>query len=129
MWGREMAGKFSLKMPDFQVAFRDLLHAINLRHGTHSFTSLSEGKRAEDFFALKNPTASAGFEPVNLGYKGQHTICRLPKPLHYVFNFDSFVCGNIPCSASYDYSNHVCGTNVTIATETKVYHVCNVSTV
>jgi hypothetical protein len=31
----------------------------------------SEGKRAEDFFALKNPTASAGFEPANLGTKGQ----------------------------------------------------------
>jgi hypothetical protein len=27
-------------------------------------------KRAEDFFALKNPTASAGFEPANLGTKG-----------------------------------------------------------
>ena len=27
----------------------------------------SEGRRAEDFFALKNPTASAGFEPANLG--------------------------------------------------------------
>ena len=24
------------------------------------------------FFALKNPTASAGFEPANLGTKGQH---------------------------------------------------------
>jgi hypothetical protein len=35
-----MAGKFSLKMPDFHVAFRDLLHAVNLQHGTHSFTSL-----------------------------------------------------------------------------------------
>ena len=32
----------------------------------------SEGRRAEDFFALKNPTASAGFEPANLGTKGQH---------------------------------------------------------
>jgi len=27
----------------------------------------SEGRRADDFFALKNPTASAGFEPANLG--------------------------------------------------------------
>ena len=27
----------------------------------------SEGRRAEDFFALKNPTASVGFEPTNLG--------------------------------------------------------------
>jgi len=32
----------------------------------------SEGRRAEDFFALKNPTASAGFEPLNFGTRGQH---------------------------------------------------------
>ena len=31
----------------------------------------SERRHAEDFFALKNPTALAGFEPVNLGTKGQ----------------------------------------------------------
>jgi hypothetical protein len=31
----------------------------------------SEGRRAENFFALKNPTASARFEPANLGTKGQ----------------------------------------------------------
>jgi len=30
----------------------------------------SKGRRAEDFFALKNPMASAGFEPANLGTKG-----------------------------------------------------------
>ena len=41
----------------------------------------SEGRRAEDFFALKNPTASAGFEPANLGTKGQHATSRRPKPL------------------------------------------------
>ena len=46
--------------------FRDLSHAANLRHGT------DEGRRAEDFFALKNPTASAEFETANLGTKGQH---------------------------------------------------------
>ena len=40
----------------------------------------SEGRRAEDFFALKNPTASAGFEPANLGTKGQHATTRPPKP-------------------------------------------------
>jgi hypothetical protein len=38
----------------------------------------SEGRRAEDFFALKNPTASARFEPVNFGTKGQHAT---PRPL------------------------------------------------
>jgi hypothetical protein len=33
------------------------------------------------FFALKNLTASAGFEPANLGTKGQHATPRTPKPL------------------------------------------------
>jgi len=33
----------------------------------------SELRRAEDFFLPKNPTASAGFEPENLGTKGEHT--------------------------------------------------------
>jgi len=32
------------------------------------------------FFALKNQTASAGFEPANLGTKGQHATPRPPKP-------------------------------------------------
>ena len=41
----------------------------------------SEERRAEDFFALKNPTASAGFKPANLGTKGQHATSRPPKPL------------------------------------------------
>jgi len=41
----------------------------------------SEGRRSEDFFALKNPTASAGFEPANLGNKGQHATSRPPKLL------------------------------------------------
>jgi hypothetical protein len=33
------------------------------------------------FFALKNPTASAGFEPANLDTKSQHATPRPPKPL------------------------------------------------
>jgi hypothetical protein len=37
----------------------------------------SEGRRAEDFFRPKNPTASAGFEPANSGTKGRRSryIC------------------------------------------------------
>jgi hypothetical protein len=42
----------------------------------------SEGRRAEDFVAPKNRTASAGFEPANLGTKGQHATPRPPKPLN-----------------------------------------------
>ena len=41
----------------------------------------SEGRPAEDFFALKNPTVSAGFELAILGTKGQHATSRPPKPL------------------------------------------------
>jgi hypothetical protein len=41
----------------------------------------SEKRHAENFFALKNLTASAGFEPANLGTKGQHTTPRPPKLL------------------------------------------------
>jgi hypothetical protein len=35
-----MVGKFSLKMLDFHLAFKDFLHAVNVQHGPYSFTSL-----------------------------------------------------------------------------------------
>ena len=58
-----------------------LLHAVNLRHETDGFTSPpKEGVLRIFFFALKNPTASGGFEPSNLGTKGQHATCSPPKP-------------------------------------------------
>jgi hypothetical protein len=60
-------------MPDFHVAFRDVLHAVNPRHGTHGFASFPKEGALRIFLALKNPTASAGFEPANLGTKGQHS--------------------------------------------------------
>ena len=76
-----MADEFYLKMPDFHVTFSDLLHAVNLRHGTNGFTSHPKEGVLRIFSALKNPTASAGFEPENLGTKGQHAISRPPKSL------------------------------------------------
>jgi hypothetical protein len=52
---------------------RVLSHATNLRHGTDGFTyPPKEGRRI--FFRPKNPTASAGFEPANLGTRGQHAL-------------------------------------------------------
>ena len=78
-----MADEFCLKIPDFHVTFMDLLHTVNLRHGTNGFTSLpEEGVLRIFFFALKNPSASAGFEPANLGTKGQLATSRPPKPLY-----------------------------------------------
>ena len=37
------------------------------------------------FFRPKNPTASAGFEPANLGTKGQHATPRPPKPVTIIW--------------------------------------------
>ena len=58
--GREMADEFCLKMPDFHVTFRDVLYAVNLRHGTGGFTSPPKEGVLRIFFALINPTASVG---------------------------------------------------------------------
>jgi hypothetical protein len=77
--GREMSGKFCLNA-DFRVKFKDLLHAVKLRHWTGGFTS-SPKKGVLRIFCLKNPTASAGCEPANLGTKSQHAISRPPKTL------------------------------------------------
>ena len=38
-------------------------------------------KECWGFFRPKNPTTSVGFEPANLGTKGQHATSRPPKPL------------------------------------------------
>jgi hypothetical protein len=56
---------------DFHAKCRDLLHAANLRNGTDGFTSPPKEVTLKIFFALKIPTASAGFKPANLGTRGQ----------------------------------------------------------
>ena len=84
---REMADEFFLKMPDFQVTFRDLLHTVNLQHGTKGVTSFRR-KSCWGFFSLKSPMASAGFEPANLGTKSQHATSRPPKPLEARFIYN-----------------------------------------
>jgi len=56
--------------------FRDRLHAANLRHGTDGVTYPPKEGVLRIFLPLKNPTASAGFEPANLG------TSRPPKPLY-----------------------------------------------
>ena len=71
-------------MPDFHVAFRNLFTCRKSTTWDRRLYFPSEVRRAEDLFALKNPTASAGFEPANLGTKGQHATSRPPKPLSYM---------------------------------------------
>jgi hypothetical protein len=54
----------------------------------------SEGRHAGYFFALINPTASAGFEPANLGTRGQHASSRPPKPLCCMLAVDTLTLSN-----------------------------------
>jgi hypothetical protein len=49
---------------DFHGKCRDLLRAANLRHGTDGLTSPPKEGMLRNF--------SAGFEPANLGTRGQH---------------------------------------------------------
>ena len=64
LWARNVR-EFCLNA-DLHVTFRDLLHAVKLRHGTDGFTWLyfpSEGRRAKDFFALKIRRLRPGANP------------------------------------------------------------------
>jgi hypothetical protein len=79
--GREMFQQIPSRIR-FPRNSRDLLHAANLRHGTDGFTSPPKEGVLRIFFALKNLTASAEFEPMNLGTKGQHAFSKPPKPLY-----------------------------------------------
>ena len=58
-----MADNLDRKLRLPRIHFRVILHAANMRHGTNGFTSLPKEGVLRIFFALKNPTASAGFEP------------------------------------------------------------------
>ena len=58
--------------------------------------------RDEEFFALKNPKASAGFEPAHLGTKGQHATPRPPKPYKVYYGLQkNIVCGLFNDTVSY----------------------------
>ena len=76
LWAR-MSGNFAYMA--FSIhAIRDLLHVANLQHGTDGFISLPMEGVLRNFSPLKIVTASAGFEPANLGTKGQHATPRPP---------------------------------------------------
>ena len=50
----------------------------------------SEGRSAQEFFALKFPTALAGCEPANLGTKGQHATSRPLKKAYSVLTLSTY---------------------------------------
>jgi hypothetical protein len=90
--GRETQPIILPRDADFHVHSRVLLHAVSLRHGTDGFTTPPKEGVLRTFFALKNPTASAGFEAANLGSKGQHATPRPQKPLETELQLFQSVC-------------------------------------
>ena len=61
--GREMADEFCLKMPYFHLTFWDLLHAVNLRYGTNSFTSRPKEGVLRIFSPWKLQRLRSGLKP------------------------------------------------------------------
>jgi hypothetical protein len=82
--GREMFRQISprIRLP---LHSRDHLHAAKLGHGTDGFTSPPKEGVLKIFSPLKISTPSVGFEPANLGTKGQHATSRPPKPLLHTY--------------------------------------------
>jgi hypothetical protein len=74
-WVRNMKAEFCLQDISFHVC-DVLLHAVNRRHRTDSFTSLLKEVMLWIFITLKNPSSSARFEPVNNGPSGKHATTR-----------------------------------------------------
>jgi hypothetical protein len=60
--GRGMSGKFCLNV-EFHVIFKDLLHAVKLRHGTDGFTSPPKEGVLRIFFTLKIRRLRPGANP------------------------------------------------------------------
>jgi hypothetical protein len=103
---REKSGNFA-QMPIYTLHFRDLLHAVKLRHGTDGFTFPPKEGVLGIIFRPKNSTAFAGCEPANFGTKGQHATSRPPKPLgchagiHFTFAETSLLRLQFTCSCVY----------------------------
>jgi hypothetical protein len=87
LWARNV--QESCLNAEFHFTCRDILHALKLRHGTDGFTSPPK-EGCWGFFRPKNPTASAGCEPADLGTKGQHATSRPPKQLSWTTNFSKW---------------------------------------
>jgi hypothetical protein len=72
---REMAGQFGLR---FRLPGKSQGSFTRGKTATwdRRLYFPSEGRHGKDFIRLKNPTASAGFEPAILGTRGQQMVKR-----------------------------------------------------
>jgi hypothetical protein len=79
LWARNVR-EFCLNA-DFHLTFRDLLHAVKLRHGTDCFTFPLKECVLRIFVAQKIRRLRLGANPRTWGTKGQHATSRPQKPL------------------------------------------------
>jgi hypothetical protein len=81
-YGRRIRiGQFCLNA-DFHVTFRDLLHAANLRHGNHGFTSLPKESVLRIFRPLKIRRLRPSLNPRTWVPEANTLTPRPPKPLY-----------------------------------------------
>jgi hypothetical protein len=69
--------------------FRDLLHAANLRHGTHGFTSLPKEGVLRNFPPLKIRRLRPGLNPRTWVPEASTLTPRPPKPLIFVYTINT----------------------------------------
>jgi hypothetical protein len=62
--GEKMSGEFCRQIAT-STLFEGILTSRKAATWDRQIYFPSEGRHSEEFFALKNPTASAGFEPAN----------------------------------------------------------------
>jgi hypothetical protein len=79
LWARMLSGNFAEMTTSTHLGIFYMPQIYDM--GPTALLPLRRKACWEFFFALKNPTVSAGFEPANLGTKGQHATPRPPKPL------------------------------------------------
>jgi len=82
LWAKKMSGSNCLNS-DFHLNLGIFYMPQIYDMGSTALLPLRR-KACWGFFRPKNPTVSAGFEPANLGTKGQHATSRPPKPLKWL---------------------------------------------
>jgi len=95
LWARNVR-KFRLNA-DLHVTFRDLLHAVKLRHGTNGFTSPPKEGVLRNFFSLKIRRLRPGANPrtwvpkastLPLDHRSRFVPVLVNRMLLYFFFFD-----------------------------------------
>jgi hypothetical protein len=81
LWAENNDREFYLSA-DFHGTLRDLLHAPNLRHGTHGFTSLPQEDVLTIFLPLKIRRLRPGLNPRTWVPEASTLTPRPPKPLN-----------------------------------------------